>query len=122
MGQQRLLAHRTRSWVKRAAKGIAAPWVTGVEVESRKKQKEDARTIESEDNVATVPRQWRQKACWYFVTSRIDPQAHEYRCSFHPRVFQGIVSTEEREYTIYGFRLIQGHTHLCRTDRTERTS
>ena len=23
---------------------------------------------------------------------------------FHPRVFQGIVSTKEREYTIYGFR------------------
>ena len=71
MGQQRLLAHRTRSWVKRAAKGIAAPWVTGVEVESRKKKKEDTRTAESEDNVATVPRQRLQKACWYFVTLRI---------------------------------------------------
>ena len=43
--------------------------------------------------------------CWYFVTSRINPQAHGYRCSFHPRVFQGIVSTREREYTTYGFRL-----------------
>ena len=29
---------------------------------------------------------------------------HGYRCSFHPRVFQGIVSTGEHEYTIYGFR------------------
>jgi len=26
---------------------------------------------ESEDNVATIPRQQRQKACWYFATSRI---------------------------------------------------
>ena len=59
----------------------------------------------SKDNVATVPWQRCQKACWYFVTSRINPQAHKYRCSFHPRVFQGIVSTREREYTIYGFRL-----------------
>ena len=51
MGQQKLLAHRTRSWVKRAVKGIAAPWVAGVEIESRKKKKEDTRTTESEDNV-----------------------------------------------------------------------
>jgi hypothetical protein len=43
--------------VKRAVKGIAAPWVTRVEVESRKKKKEDTRKNESEDNVATVPRQ-----------------------------------------------------------------
>ena len=51
-----MLAHITRSWVKRAVEGIAAPWVTGVEVESRKKKKkEDTRTIESEDNVATDP-------------------------------------------------------------------
>ena len=34
-----MLAHRTHSWVKGAVKGIAAPWVTGVEVESRKKKK-----------------------------------------------------------------------------------
>ena len=88
--------------MKRAIKGIATPWITGVEVESKKKEKEDMRTTESEDNVATVPRQRRQKACWYFVTSRINPQAHGYRCSFHPRVFQGIVSTKEREYVIYG--------------------
>ena len=57
--------------------------------------------------------------CWYFVTSRINPQAHGYRCSFHPRVFQGIVSTEEHEYAIYGFRLIQGHTRRCGEDRNE---
>ena len=62
MGQQRLLAHRTRSWVKRAVKGIAALWVTGVEVESKKKKKEDTRTTESVDNVATAPRQQRQKS------------------------------------------------------------
>ena len=38
----------------------------------RKKENEkDTRTTESEDNVATVPRQRRQKTCWYFVTSRI---------------------------------------------------
>ena len=54
-----LVAHRTRSWVKRAVKGIAAPWVAGVDVESRKKKKESTRTTESEDNVATVPRQRR---------------------------------------------------------------
>ena len=32
-------------------------------------------------------------------------QAHGYRCSFHPRVFQDIVSTRESEYTTYEFRL-----------------
>ena len=105
--------------MKRVVKGIAVPWVAGVEIESRKKKKEDTRATESEDNVATVPRQRRQKACWYFVTSRINPQAHEYRCSFHPRVFQGIVSTEECEYAIYGFGLIQGHTRRCGEDRRE---
>ena len=112
--QERLLAHITRSWVKRAVKEIAAPWVAGFEVESRKKKKEDMRTTESEVNVATVLRQRRQKACWYFVTSRINPQAHGYCCSFHPRVFQGIVSIEEHEYAIYGFRLIQGHMSVWR--------
>ena len=39
MGQQKVLAHRTCSWVKRAVKGIAAPWVTGVEVEMKKRKK-----------------------------------------------------------------------------------
>ena len=58
-----MLARRTRSWVKRSA--------AGDEVESRKKKKEDTRTTESVDNVATVPRQRRQKGCWYFATSRI---------------------------------------------------
>ena len=53
-----MLAHRTRSWVKRAVKAIAAPWVVAVEVESRKKKKEDTRMTESEDNIATVPQQW----------------------------------------------------------------
>jgi len=33
--------------------------------------------------------------CWYFVSSRINPQTHGYRCSFHPRVFQDIVSTRD---------------------------
>ena len=37
----------------------------------RKEKEKDTRTTESEDNVAAVPRQRRQKACWYFVTSRI---------------------------------------------------
>ena len=40
--------------MKRAVKGIAAPWVAGIEVESKKKKKEDTRTTESVDNVATV--------------------------------------------------------------------
>jgi len=51
-------------------KRIAAPWVAGVEIESRKKEKkkrkEDMRMTEYEDNVATVPWQQRQKACWVF--------------------------------------------------------
>jgi len=37
---------------------------------------------------------------WYFLTSWINPQAYGYRCSFHPKVFQGIVFTEEHEYII----------------------
>ena len=37
----------------------------------RKENEKDTRMTESEDNVAVVPRQRRQKACWYFVTSRI---------------------------------------------------
>ena len=37
----------------------------------RKKNEKDMRTTESAYNVAAVPRQRRQKACWYFVTSRI---------------------------------------------------
>ena len=37
----------------------------------RKENEKDTRTTESEDNVAAIPRQWRQEACWYFVTSRI---------------------------------------------------
>ena len=37
----------------------------------RKENEKDTRMTESEDNVAAVPRQRRQKACWYFVTSRI---------------------------------------------------
>ena len=57
--------------------------------------------------------------CWYFATSQINPQVLGYRCNFHPRVFQGIVSTEEREYAIYGFRLIKGHTCRCGKDRRE---
>jgi hypothetical protein len=37
----------------------------------RKENEKDTRTTESEDNVAAVPRQQHQKACWYFITSRI---------------------------------------------------
>ena len=69
IGQRETLAHRTRSWVKRAVKEIAAPWVAGVEVESKKKKEEDTRMTESVDNVAIVPQQRHQKACWYFATS-----------------------------------------------------
>jgi len=32
-------AHRTRFWVQRADEGIAAPWVAGFEIESRKNKK-----------------------------------------------------------------------------------
>ena len=35
----------------------------------RKEKEKDTRATESEDNVAVVPRQQCQKACWYFVTS-----------------------------------------------------
>ena len=41
----------------------------------KEKEKKDTRTTESVDNVATIPRQWRQKACWYFATSRIKSSA-----------------------------------------------
>ena len=37
----------------------------------RKEKEKDTRTTESEDNVVAVPWQRHQKACWYFVTSRI---------------------------------------------------
>ena len=53
MGQRVLVVHGTSSWVKRAVEGIAAPWITGVEVEVKKKK--DTRTTESEDNVAFIP-------------------------------------------------------------------
>ena len=39
--------------------------------EKEKEKKEDTRTTEFEDNVAVISRQRRQKAYWYFVTSRI---------------------------------------------------
>ena len=34
-----------------------------------KENEKDTRTTESKDNVVVVPRQRRQEACWYFVTS-----------------------------------------------------
>ena len=34
-----------------------------------KENEKDTRTTESVDNVAAVPRQQCQKACWYFITS-----------------------------------------------------
>ena len=37
----------------------------------RKENEKDTRMTESVDNVAAVPLQRCQKACWYFVTSRI---------------------------------------------------
>ena len=64
-----VMAQRTRPLGWRVRERIATPWVVGVEVEGNKEK--DTRTTESEDNVAAVPRQRRQKACWYFVTSRI---------------------------------------------------
>jgi hypothetical protein len=41
--------------------------------------------------------QRHQKACWYTIQSQIDPQAHEYLCSFHSGVFHGIDILGERE-------------------------
>ena len=41
----------------RAMKEMAAPWVAGVNVEGKKKKKEDTRMTESVDNVSTVPQQ-----------------------------------------------------------------
>ena len=38
----------------------------------RKEKEKDTRMTQSADNVAAVPQQRRQKACWYFVTSRIN--------------------------------------------------
>src|SRR6185437_12008922 len=48
-----------------------------------------------------------------------NPKGTGKRFSFPPRIFQGIVSTEEREYAIYRFRFIQGHTRRCGEDRRE---
>ena len=39
MDSMRMMASRTRPWGQRAVKRIAAPWVAGVEVESRKIKK-----------------------------------------------------------------------------------
>jgi hypothetical protein len=37
-----MLAHRTRSWAKRAVEGIAAPWIAGFEIKEKKmKRSED---------------------------------------------------------------------------------
>ena len=81
MVQERLLAHITRSWVKRAVKEIAAPWVAGFEVESRKKKKEDMRTTESIDNVATVPR----VGIWAAKNKKFLPIPRNY-CCYRSRV------------------------------------
>ena len=73
-------------------------------------------------NITTGNQRWRPQTSmgWQvFHELRINPQAHGYRCRFHPRVFQGIVFTGERECTIYGFRLIQGHTRLGGKDKRE---
>jgi hypothetical protein len=42
--------------------------IAGVEVESKKRKKIRGRTG-SKDNIAIVPQQRRQKACWHFLTS-----------------------------------------------------
>ena len=34
-----LVAHKTRSWVKRAVEGLAASWVAGFEIEEKKIEK-----------------------------------------------------------------------------------
>jgi hypothetical protein len=65
----------------------------------KEKKKIQGRT-RSKENIATAPRQQRQKACWVFLRSQINLQAHRYHCSFHPGVFRGIISTEECVYII----------------------
>jgi hypothetical protein len=70
MDSMRMMASRTRPWglESREKDGCSM----GSKGSGRNKEKEkDTRTTESKDNVATVTRQWRQKACWYFITSQI---------------------------------------------------
>ena len=81
---------------------MASPWVAGVKVEEKKSKDMRMTMFEERYNnrsPATAP-----ESLLGILASRINPQAHGYRCSFHPSVFHGIVSIEEREYTIYGFR------------------
>ena len=63
-----MVAHTTRCWVQRANEGTTAPWIAGIKIKSKKMKKIRGRD-ESEDNVASVHQQRRQKACWYFVMS-----------------------------------------------------
>jgi hypothetical protein len=45
----------------------------------------------SEDNSATTDSLWASECMLGILNAnRKNPQAHGYRCSFHPRVFQGI--------------------------------
>jgi hypothetical protein len=44
--------------------------------------------------------QQRKKACEYTTRSQNNPQAHGYRCSFHPGLFQGIDFLREHEVYI----------------------
>ena len=49
-------------------------------------------------------------------------EIHIGMCSSHIRtslLYFHCISTEEHEYAIYGFRLIQGHTRRCGEDRRE---
>ena len=56
----------------------------------KKEKKKDTRTTWFETSTATVPRQGARKHVGYFKRKQKNPQAHGYRCSFHPGVFQSI--------------------------------
>jgi hypothetical protein len=59
----------------------------------KKKQRIPGRT-RFKDNTMTVPRQQHRKSCWYFlIFSNKSASVRIYYCTFHPRVFKGIVST-----------------------------
>jgi hypothetical protein len=41
--------------------------------------------------IATIPRQWCQKPCWYFLTNvEESASVRNYRCSLHLEVFRGL--------------------------------
>ena len=93
---------------------IAAPWVVGVEVESRKKKKRDMRTTESIDNIDTVPRQRRQKACWYFAISQIEIYKRTDTTVAFTQEYSRISYPQSNVRTLSTGSGSSKDTHLCR--------